>query len=172
MAVLIFVVFWVLVAIGLVVIGIRSGRRGGGGGTAGGQAAGRSRAYWYVGFGVVLVGFGAGLPIAASFGRDSSANSLPKADINQLTEKQQHGRELFHEYCSLCHSLDAANAVARVGPDLDALRPAKALVLDAIKKGRARGNGAMARDLVLGQDAQDVADFVAAAVGQTGKPAG
>lgn len=173
MAVLVFVLFWVLVAIGLVVIGIRSGRRSGSAdGGDGTRRAGGSRAYWYVGFGVVLVGFGAGLPIAAGFGRDSSSNSLPTADINQLTEKQQTGRELFHKYCSVCHTLAAANAVARVGPNLDTLRPTKGLLLDALKKGRARGNGAMARDLVVGQDAQDVADFVSAAVGQTGKPAG
>lgn len=171
MAVLVFVLFWVLVAIGLVVIGIRSGRRSGGGSGAG-RSAGASRAYWYVGFGVVLVGFGAGLPIAASFGRDSSSNTIPKSDIGELTERQQTGRDLFHKYCSVCHSLEAANAVARVGPDLDKLRPTKGLVIDALKKGRSRGNGAMARDLVVGQDAQDVADFVAAAVGQTGKPAG
>lgn len=169
MAVLIFVLFWVLVALGLVFIGIRSGRRRGGDEESTGRAG---RAYWFVGFGVVLVGFGAGLPIAATFGRASSSNSVTKADINQLTENQQTGRDLFHKYCSVCHSLVAANAVARVGPDLDKLRPTKSLVLDALKKGRARGNGAMARDLVVGQDAQDVADFVSAAVGQTGKPGG
>lgn len=167
MAVLVFVLFWVLVAIGLVVVGIRSGRGGGGDeeGTAGG-----GRAYWYVGFGIVLVGFGAGLPIAASFGRNTSSRSVPGADIANLTDRQEQGRELFHKYCSVCHTLKAANAVARVGPDLDNLRPTKALVLDAIMKGRARGNGAMARDLVVGQDAQDVADFVSVAVGQTAKP--
>lgn len=169
MAVLIFVLFWVLVAIGLVVVGIRSGRRRGGGRSGSGAGGGT---YWYVGFGVVLVGFGVGLPIVASFGRDISSNSLPKVDINKLSEPQQKGRDLFHKYCSVCHTLEAANAVARVGPDLDTLRPAKGLVLDAIKKGRARGNGAMARDLVVDQDAQDVADFVSAAVGQTDKPPG
>ena len=40
-------------------------------------------------------------------------------------------------------------------------------MLDAIENGRARGNGAMAADLVTGEDAQDVAEFVARAVGQT-----
>ena len=62
----------------------------------------------------------------------------------------------------MCHTLEAANAVAQVGPNLDTLRPTKALVLDAIENGRARGNGAMARNLVIGEDAEDVAEFVAA----------
>ena len=39
-------------------------------------------------------------------------------------------------------------------------------MLDAIHNGRARGNGQMAADLVEGQDADDVAAFVAKAVGQ------
>ena len=63
----------------------------------------------------------------------------------------------------------AANAVAQVGPNLDTLRPPKALVLDAIKNGRAKGNGQMAAGLYQGQDAEDVAAYVAKAVGQTGQ---
>ena len=39
-------------------------------------------------------------------------------------------------------------------------------MLDAIHNGRARGNGQMAADLVEGQDADDVAAYVAKAVGQ------
>lgn len=163
MAVLVFVLFWVLVAIGLVYLGLRSNakpadsadaRRGG-------------RAYWYVAFALIVIGFGAGVPVAASLGQKSNSKSVPTVDIEDLTEDEEHGRELFGSYCKQCHTLEAANAVAQVGPSLDTLRPTKELVLDAIEKGRARGNGAMAADLVTGEDAQDVADFVALAVGQT-----
>jgi mono/diheme cytochrome c family protein len=68
-----------------------------------------------------------------------------------------------------CHTLKASNAIAEIGPNLDQLRPPKALVLDAIAKGRANGNGQMAAGLYTGQDAEDVANYVAKAVGQTGK---
>jgi mono/diheme cytochrome c family protein len=163
MAVLIFVLFWVLVAIGLVVVGIRSGR---GGKPSGVQTRRGGRAYWYVGFAIILLGFGAGIPIASGIGRSNDSRRVAGADISNLTDDQEHGRQLFHQYCSVCHSLAAANAVARVGPNFDTLRPTKALVLDAIKNGRARGNGAMARNLVQGQDADDVASFVALAVGK------
>ena len=44
-------------------------------------------------------------------------------------------------------------------------------MLDAIQKGRARGNGQMAANLVEDEDAEAVASFVAAAVGQAPKPA-
>jgi mono/diheme cytochrome c family protein len=56
--------------------------------------------------------------------------------------------------------------VGKVGPNLDQLRPPKALILDAIKNGRARGQGQMPAGLVDGQDAQDVADFVAKVAGR------
>ena len=42
-------------------------------------------------------------------------------------------------------------------------------MLDAIHNGRARGNGQMAADLVEGEDAEDVAAYVAKAVGQSGE---
>ena len=61
--------------------------------------------------------------------------------------------------------------MAQVGPNLDNLRPPEKLVLDAIHNGRARGNGQMAADLVEGEDADDVAAYVAKAVGQTGEVA-
>ena len=161
MAVLVFVLFWVLVAIGLVYLGLRSNRKPGSV-----NASRKGRPYWYIAFALVVLGFGAGLPIASSLGRQDDSLSVPSADIRELTEDQENGRELFGKYCKICHTLAAANAVAQVGPDLDTLRPTKELVLDAIENGRARGNGAMAADLVSGKEAEDVADFVAAAVGK------
>jgi cytochrome c553 len=83
----------------------------------------------------------------------------------KLTAAEEHGREVFAERCATCHTLAAANAVGKVGPNLDQLRPPKALALDAIQKGRARGQGQMPAGLVDGQDAQDVATFVAAVAG-------
>ena len=45
-------------------------------------------------------------------------------------------------------------------------------MLNAIENGRADGNGQMAAGLYTGQDAEDVANFVAKAVGQTAQPGG
>jgi mono/diheme cytochrome c family protein len=168
MAVLIFVLFWVLVAIGLVVFGIRSGKRGQPGTV---NTARGGRTHWYIGFAFIVLGFGIGVPIAASFGRDNDSNRVPQANINDLTDREQKGRELFVTFCSQCHSLTAASAVAQVGPNLDTLRPTAGLVKDAVSNGRARGNGAMARNLVVGQDLEDVAAFVSKAVGQDDAPA-
>ncbi|MEA2255541.1 MAG: hypothetical protein QOG35_1586, partial [Solirubrobacteraceae bacterium] len=49
--------------------------------------------------------------------------------------------------------------------NLDNLHPPRALVLDAIEQGRARGQGQMPAGLVDGQDAKDVAAFVVAVAG-------
>jgi mono/diheme cytochrome c family protein len=163
MAVVIFVLFWITVAIGLVLMGIRSGRKGQ---PAGVNTARGGRAHWYVIFGLIVLGFGVGVPIAASFGQEDNSERVPEANINSLTDSEEHGRELFHTYCSQCHTLAAASAVAHVGPSLDVLRPTEGLVKDAVENGRARGNGAMARNLVTGEDLDDVAAFVAKAVGQ------
>jgi mono/diheme cytochrome c family protein len=165
MAVLLFVLFWVLLALALVFVGITAGRK-----RKTGDSTGRGgNAYWYVAFAVVVAVFGAGLPIAASFGSNDNSKQIASANIDKLTPSQEHGRELFSKYCRLCHTLEAAGAVANVGPNLDTLRPTKALIMDAIKNGRSRGNGAMSKDLVVGTDADDVASFVSAAVGQGGK---
>ena len=83
----------------------------------------------------------------------------------KLNSTAESGRQVFAERCATCHTLRAANAVGKVGPNLDQLRPPKALVLDAVQKGRARGQGQMPAGLVDGQDAQDVATFVAAVAG-------
>jgi mono/diheme cytochrome c family protein len=45
-------------------------------------------------------------------------------------------------------------------------------VLDAIKNGRSRGQGQMAAGLYSGKEADDVAAYVAKAVGQAGPPPG
>jgi mono/diheme cytochrome c family protein len=78
---------------------------------------------------------------------------------------------VFADRCATCHTLRAANAVGKVGPNLDTLisgvaeNGRKPFILDAVEKGRARGQGQMPAGLVDGQDAQDVAGFVANTAG-------
>ena len=162
MDVLLFVIFWALLAVGLLALALFGGRRRG----KSGPPSRSGRGWQYAAFAATLVVFGAGIPIASSLGAHDNTKEIAKAGISDLSDSQERGREIFAKYCILCHSLAASNAVAQVGPNLDKLRPTRALILDAIHNGRARGNGAMARDLVVGQDATDVANYVCAAVGQ------
>jgi mono/diheme cytochrome c family protein len=166
MALIAFVAFWVLVALGLFFIAVSGGPGGARERLQGHSRGGRRATYLLFALAVLL--FGIALPVAASLGVNER-DSIPESNISSLTKQEEKGRQLFAQHCKLCHTLQAANAVAGVGPDLDKLRPAKALVLNAIQTGRANGNGAMARDLVVGDDAQAVAAFVCKAVGSSCK---
>ena len=162
----IFVLFWVLLGLGILFVAFSGGPGGAGSRLMStGRGARRTAAVLFV---IAVAALGFGVP-AAVIAAVSSNDSIPEANVSDLTASEQHGRELFGLRCAFCHSLKAANAVAEIGPDLDQLRPPKALVLDAIKNGRARGNGQMGQELYTGQDAEDVANFVAKADGQAGK---
>jgi mono/diheme cytochrome c family protein len=164
MSTLIFVLVWVVLGLGLLLVAL-SGGPGGALQRLMSQSR-QSRKLAVVAFGLALVVLGIGVPVAVVSAVNASEDNIPEADVAALTEAEKRGREMFGDRCANCHTLKAANAVAQVGPNLDQLRPPKALVLDAIENGRARGNGQMAADLYEGQDAEDVASFVAKAVGQ------
>ena len=161
----------VFVALGLTVLFVAiSGGPGGARKRMASQSRG-TRRLALVNFLIALVVLGLGIP-AAVIATVDNRDDIPEANVTNLTAAEKTGRELFGERCANCHTLEAANAVAQVGPNLDDLLasqtdPAKrkAFVLDAIHNGRARGNGNMAADLVEGQDADDVAAFVAKATG-------
>jgi len=114
---------------------------------------------------IVVVGLGLAVPLAIGVvnGNDHAKNAPGGVD---LSASQAAGRSVFAKYCATCHTLKASNAVGRVGPNLDVLHPPKGLILDAIAKGRARGQGQMPAGLVDGEDAQNVAAYVAAAAGR------
>ncbi len=94
-----------------------------------------------------------------------------------LTKNEQKGRELFARSCAVCHTLAAVKSVGRIGPNLDVrvgediatAAGRKALVLNAIVEGRARGLGQMPALLYQGKEAEEVAAFVAEVAGH--KPA-
>jgi mono/diheme cytochrome c family protein len=163
MAALLFVLFWIVLGLAILWIGLAGGRdrsqriRP--------AQARRNRKVGFAVFGLAVIVLGAGVP-AAVIATVQSRDSIPNASVANLTPAEEHGRQLFGQRCRTCHTLQAAAAYAQVGPNLDELRPPYALVLDAIRRGRARGNGNMAANLVTGEDQKDVAAFVAKAVGQ------
>jgi mono/diheme cytochrome c family protein len=169
MSTLIFVLVWVVLGLGLVLVAMSGGP--GGALQRVMSTSRRGRRVAALLFTIALLGLGIGVP-AAVIAAISSDDSIPEANVTNLTPSEKHGRDLFGRRCAMCHTLKAANAIAEIGPNLDTVRPNKALALDAIKKGRANGKGQMAANLYTGKDAEDVASFVAKAVGQTGQPSG
>ena len=85
-----------------------------------------------VNFVIALLVLGLGIP-AAVIATVNNRDDIPEANVKNLTKAELHGRQLFGERCANCHTLEAANAVAQVGPNLDNLQPTKALVLNAIR---------------------------------------
>jgi mono/diheme cytochrome c family protein len=169
MTTLVFVLVWVVLGLGLLIVAL-SGGPSGALQQLMSQSRGARRAATVL-FLLAVLALGVLIP-AAVIAAVSNRDDIPEANVSNLTESEKHGRELFGERCANCHTLEAANAVASIGPSLDTLRPNKALVLDAIENGRARGAGQMAGGLYTGEDAEDVANFVAKAVGQTAAEGG
>jgi mono/diheme cytochrome c family protein len=166
---IIFVVFWVLLGLGVFFTAMRGGPRG-----ARAALHTESRASQVlVTIGVVVMfGFGLSVPalVLAQNGEDKA--SVGPGGVH-LTKNEQAGRELFAHTCAVCHTLAAVKAVGRVGPNLDVrvgeeistAEGRKALVLNAIQEGRARGLGQMPALLYQGKEATEVAEFVAAVAG-------
>jgi cbb3-type cytochrome c oxidase subunit III len=101
---------------------------------------------------------------------------------------QQAGEKLFQAKCAACHTLAAAGANGKIGPSLDAAfaydraqkfkdSSIENVVLDQIRLGSgpieqgSQQEPRMPADLVTGQDATDVAAYVAAVAGQSGAEA-
>ncbi|CAN5199530.1 hypothetical protein BH24ACT23_BH24ACT23_09440 [soil metagenome] len=83
------------------------------------------------------------------------------------SDSDLQGAQLFAQRCSGCHTLDAAGAfgsanrvVRNQGPNLDQREESPEDVLYAIRNGGFSG-ALMPQQIVTGEDAQIVADFVA-----------
>ena len=166
MAVLVFTLVFVALGLSVLFVALSGGPSGARKRMA--SQSRRTRRIALFNFVVAVLVLGLGIP-AAVIATVEARNDVPEANVSNLTAAEKRGREAFGQRCANCHTLKASQAVAQVGPNLDTLRPPKNLVLDAIEKGRARGNGQMAADLVEGEDAENVAAYVAKAVGQTEK---
>jgi mono/diheme cytochrome c family protein len=124
----------------------------------------------------LLIGIGVPALVMAK-NNDTESKKAPGGVT--LSTAEQHGRTLFAKNCSTCHTLAGAHSAGKVGPNLDVLiagingaSPQETIknrvtfIEDAIKNGRARGSGQMPAELLDGQDAQNVANFVAQVAGR------
>ncbi|MEA2231564.1 MAG: cytochrome [Solirubrobacteraceae bacterium] len=160
MAALIFLSFFIAVGLGVVLVAMRGGPRG----VRETLERGRVKRLHAGEFAVValIVIFGFAVPVVVLLSDQASAGP----GGTKLNADVQRGRVLFNQKCATCHTLNDANAVGRVGPNLDVLAPTEGLTLSAIREGRARGTGQMPAQLLDGQDAKDVAAYIAQVAGR------
>jgi mono/diheme cytochrome c family protein len=97
----------------------------------------------------------------------------------EVAASDDEAKDLFANTCGYCHTLAAAGSDGIVGPNLDELMAPTGInsaesfegnftrVLQAINCGA--GNGRMPEGILIGQEAEDTAAFVAAYAGQIGK---
>jgi mono/diheme cytochrome c family protein len=171
LAVVLFAAFWVVLGLGVYFLGVRSAPKAGD--VAGPSYRSRRTMGWVLA--ITYVAFAIVIPTLILLGNRNNANG--QVGGSELTQAEKHGRELFGQHCGLCHTLAAANAVGKVGPNLDTIQPTEQLVLHTIQYGCLQnppsgtqeaclGEGTMPADVVQGVDAVDVAKFVSKVAGK------
>lgn len=156
------VIPWLLIAFAVFLSAISGGPRGVRENLLHSQSRTGRRA---TGLALAVVFLGAGIAVPALVIANNQDNNKAGRARVKLSKAEVRGRELFGQRCNECHTLAAAQTVGKTGPNLDKLKPSRALVYDAILNGRARGIGTMPAQVVNGQDAKDVAAFVAKVAG-------
>lgn len=117
---------------------------------------------YFLFFAVVFVAFAVAVPYWAI----SKEGDIDSSEAN-VAEVDQNAKQLFVTNCGACHELARAGTDGVVGPNLDELLgdvPGQTdRVLAAIENGV---QGRMPAGILRGQQAQEVADFVARVAGQ------
>ena len=129
---------------------------------------------------VVMVGMGIVVPAIFLVNNANSASTSNTGGV-KLTAGEVNGRALFGMHCAVCHTLASADAIGKIGPNLDQLKPSYTTIMHTLQYGcltqpasssevaeACLGYGTMAADIVDGQDAVDVARYVAAVAGKAG----
>jgi mono/diheme cytochrome c family protein len=164
-----FVLFWIVLGLAVFFVAMRGGPRGARKSLHTQSRAGQN----LITLGIIVL-FVFGLSASTLVLTDNAEHKASAAVGGlHLDSSQEKGRELFAHACAVCHTLAAVRSVGRTGPNLDirvgeeitTAAGRKALVLNAIQEGRARGLGQMPALLYQGKEAEDVASFVAAVAG-------
>ncbi len=159
-----FLAFWIVLGLALFFVASRGGPRGARA-TLQSQSRGGRRTAMVL-FVIFYAAVGVAVPVLLLVGNHDSASARINGTSITLSAQALKGREIFGLRCASCHTLAAAHADGKVGPNLDQLQPPKALVADAVEQGRLRGSGTMPALLVQGPEVQQVAAFVSEVAGK------
>jgi mono/diheme cytochrome c family protein len=161
MNVLWFLVPWILVGIGVLFVAF-----------SGGPSRARqayltrgSRAFQITML-VIYLGVGIAVPAIILANRGQAEGATSQLQTKDASANIQDGKKLFRSTCASCHTLAAVNARGVTGPNLDELGGVDySRVRNAIKIG-GTGDGRMPPQLLTGEDAKLVSQYVAKVAGQ------
>ena len=115
---------------------------------------------------LIYVVFGVGVPAVVLANKDEAAGGTGALKSEQLSPSLERGKSLFSQQCKSCHTLAAVNARGVTGPNLDRIgEVTPERILNAIRLG-GTGQDRMPKNLLEGEEARDVADYVAEVAGK------
>ena len=113
----------------------------------------------------IYVGIGIAIPVLVIADREQAEGGVGSLKDKKPSAEVAEGRQLFRQTCASCHSLAAANARGITGPNLDEIgQVTKNRIVAAIKNG-GTGQGRMPPELLQGEDAEVVGEYVAEVAG-------
>jgi len=115
---------------------------------------------------LLYLGLGIAVPAAVIASREESEGGVGPLRTERASTGDEEGKQLFIQTCKSCHTLAAVQARGVTGPNLDELGGLdRQRVLNAIKKG-GTGQGRMPAGLLQGEEAEQVAQYVARVAGR------
>jgi cytochrome c553 len=126
----------------------------------------RGRTFFRIAILVLYIGLGIAIPAVVIAGSEAKEGNTGALANTEPSHKLQDGKNLFLASCATCHSLKAVNARGVTGPDLDNIgQITEKRILDAIKNG-GTGQRRMPANLLQGENAENVAAYVAHVAGR------
>jgi hypothetical protein len=113
----------------------------------------------------IYVVFGLLVPGLVLANKGEEAGGVGALRSQSLSTSEERGKDLFQQQCASCHSLAAVNARGVTGPNLDRIgdvQPER--IVNAIRIG-GTGQGRMPAMLLEGEEAREVAEYVAKVAG-------
>ena len=115
---------------------------------------------------LIYLVFGVGVPAVVLANKGEAAGGTGALKSEQLSTKLERGKTLFSQQCKSCHTLAAVNARGVTGPNLDRIgEVTPERILNAIRLG-GTGQDRMPKGLLEGEEARDVAEYVAEVAGK------
>ena len=117
-----------------------------------------------IGLALIVAGCGGDEPATTeepATTQEPVTEQTPEAPAAEPGTADAVGKDQFVSTCGACHTLSDAGTNGQIGPNLDDVAPDVERVLTAIET----GPGQMPENLLVGENAREVAEYVAASAG-------